>query len=146
VFSVTVAVSAGTKYQIGRRALSVENSGARVVVGNDDTNSVSRADLLVTGHATVNQMFGVKKEAHDAADAITCTTSYCSIKAKAGTQKNVISVTTKPAGTLLFVENLDDQATGGDGGEGACDCNPRYRCFFIHDGTAFQRYGNVAIA
>eukprot|EP01043_Picozoa_sp_COSAG02_P011831 COSAG02_NODE_442_length_22243_cov_20.572887_10_plen_575_part_00 len=102
--------------------------------------------VRLSGDVTVSKIFAATTQTVDAAAQIAIETSHLIIRAVIGVQPNMLTMISREdggqreAGTMLFVENNDDDDAGGPT---FTACPAQSRCIYVYDGSVFQIYGQI---
>jgi hypothetical protein len=153
----------GVAYEHGKRVMSVESTGNQLRVGGafgptggpvaEDT-----VDLSVSGDLTLAGMWTMRTQTVPASvGSIVVESSHLQITSISFAASGVVHANrltvanpaALSAGTVLFVENLDDNDSQSPlvGGVRlfAQACEGQSRCMFVYDGTQFQRFSDFAM-
>jgi hypothetical protein len=136
-------------YELGKKAFIVENNGETFHIGgaftDADASDLRTTDLEVKGDVTMSGMMAMKSQTLSAQATITIDSSHVILLAVTGVQANTVTVVDgdlgpRVAGTMLFLENNDDDDAGGPT---VTSCPAQSRCTYVYDGAVYQVYAQV---
>eukprot|EP01043_Picozoa_sp_COSAG02_P056773 COSAG02_NODE_6784_length_3362_cov_6.879865_1_plen_564_part_00 len=129
---------------------SIQNSSYTVmkpaVEMRGESIKLTSPHIRLSGDVTVSKIFATSTQTIAAAERIVIETSHLIIQAVMGAQSNMLTMISpedggpREAGTMLFVENNDDDDAGGPT---ITSCPSQSRCIYVYDGSVFQIYGQM---
>jgi hypothetical protein len=129
-------------FEHGKQVLGVKDDGGTVQIGADFTDSAP-VDLAVSGDVTMAGLMALDTQVVVAGDTISVHSSHLYVSARAAPTANLVTVREGvfATGTLVFVENRDDNELTGD-----LDCPGRSKCIFVCSPEVFgtTRYAKFA--